>query len=171
MTQITYEPAITALLVVAPYNDFISDGGKLWKFAKETAEGVCGVPNMIKVIEASRAAGLRVFIAPHHRWREGDFTTWKYVAPIQASGGRRQVFADGTWGGQFHPAFKPKPGDIVAQEHWCSSGFNSTDLDQLLQRHGERVGPGIMTDREGSECHNYRTFVLRAQGAARAHLG
>jgi ureidoacrylate peracid hydrolase len=132
----TYEPAITALLVVDPYNDFISDGGKLWKFAKETAEGVRCVPNMIKVLEASRAAGLRIFIAPHRRWREGDHNAWKYLAPIQVRGERLQVFAEGTWGGEFHPAFKPNPGDVVAQEHWCSSGFASTDLDQQLRRHG-----------------------------------
>ena len=28
------------------------------------------------------------------------------------------------------------PGDIVAQEHWCSSGFANTDLDLILKRHG-----------------------------------
>jgi nicotinamidase-related amidase len=27
-------------------------------------------------------------------------------------------------------------GEIVAQEHWCSSGFANTDLDLLLKRHG-----------------------------------
>jgi nicotinamidase-related amidase len=30
----------------------------------------------------------------------------------------------------------PQPGDIVVQEHWCSSGFANTDLDVLLTRHG-----------------------------------
>ena len=30
MEKLTYEKAITALLVIYPYNDFISDGGKLW---------------------------------------------------------------------------------------------------------------------------------------------
>jgi nicotinamidase-related amidase len=25
---------------------------------------------------------------------------------------------------------------MVAQEHWCSSGFANTDLDLLLKRHG-----------------------------------
>ena len=29
-----------------------------------------------------------------------------------------------------------RPGDIVAQEHWCSSGFANTDLDLLLKRQG-----------------------------------
>jgi ureidoacrylate peracid hydrolase len=30
----------------------------------------------------------------------------------------------------------PHPGDIVAQEHWCSSGIANTDLDLQLKRHG-----------------------------------
>ena len=136
MSEISYDPAITGLLVVDPYNDFISEGGKLWKLAKETAEGVNCVPNMIKVLEASRAAGIRAFIAPHHRWHEGDYKGWKLIAPIQARAEKGQAFAADTWGGEFHPAFKPKPGDIVAQEHWCSSGFASTDLEQQLRRHG-----------------------------------
>ena len=30
MAKLTYDKAITALLVIDPYNDFISEGGKLW---------------------------------------------------------------------------------------------------------------------------------------------
>ena len=30
MATIAYENAITALLVVDPYDDFISEGGKIW---------------------------------------------------------------------------------------------------------------------------------------------
>jgi nicotinamidase-related amidase len=30
----------------------------------------------------------------------------------------------------------PAPGEIVASEHWCSSGFANTDLDLQLKRHG-----------------------------------
>jgi len=32
--------------------------------------------------------------------------------------------------------FAPNPGEIVAQEHWCSSGFANTDLDLQLKKHG-----------------------------------
>ncbi len=41
----------------------------------------------------------------------------------------------------------PQPGDIVAQEHWCSSGFANTDLDLLLKRHGIRqlIVVGLIT--------------------------
>jgi nicotinamidase-related amidase len=34
------------------------------------------------------------------------------------------------------PTSRPQPGDIVAQEHWCSGGFANTDLDLLLKKHG-----------------------------------
>jgi nicotinamidase-related amidase len=40
-----------------------------------------------------------------------------------------EPFEYGTWGGEFRAEFAPQPGDIVAQEHWCSSGFANTDLD------------------------------------------
>nr|WP_068176912.1 isochorismatase family protein [Mycobacterium sp. UM_CSW] len=39
---------------------------------------------------------------------------------------------------RLHRGFEPQPGDIVAQERWCSSGFDNTDLDVLLRRHGIR---------------------------------
>jgi nicotinamidase-related amidase len=49
-----------------------------------------------------------------------------------------KTFEDGTWGGEICNGFEPQPGDIVAQEHWCSSGFANTDLDLLLKKHGIR---------------------------------
>jgi ureidoacrylate peracid hydrolase len=42
----------------------------------------------------------------------------------------------GTWGGEIRPEFEPKPGEIVATEHWCSSGFANTDLDLQLKKQG-----------------------------------
>jgi Isochorismatase family len=36
----------------------------------------------------------------------------------------------------FTRIFNLYPNEIVAQEHWCSSGFANTDLDLLLKRHG-----------------------------------
>ena len=72
----------------------------------------------------------------HHRYRPGDYETWKYIAPIQKAAWSRKTFEYGTWGGEFRPEFAPQPGDIVAQEHWCSSGFANTDLDLQLKRHG-----------------------------------
>ena len=93
-------------------------------------------PTWPQVLDAARSAGIRVFYALHHRYRPGDYETWKYVAPIQRAAWQRRTFEFGTWGGQLRPEFEPREGDIVAQEHWCSSGFANTDLDLLLKKHG-----------------------------------
>jgi ureidoacrylate peracid hydrolase len=136
MSGLTYEKELVALLVVDPYNDFISEGGKVWGRVKEVAEGVNCVPNMRRLLQTSRTLGLRIFFVPHHRWRDGDYATWKNLAPVQERANNRKTFQYGTWGGEFHPDFQPLPNEIVAQEHWCSSGFANTDLDLLLKRHG-----------------------------------
>jgi hypothetical protein len=36
--SLTYNQEITALLVIDPYNDFISEGGKIWDRIKGVAE-------------------------------------------------------------------------------------------------------------------------------------
>jgi ureidoacrylate peracid hydrolase len=134
--EVTYEKDITALLVIDPYNDFISEGGKIWGRIRVVAEANGCVPNMLQVLNAARKAKLRVFYAMHHRYRPGDYETWKYVAPVQRAAWRAKTFEYGTWGGEFRPEFKPQPSEIVAQEHWCSSGFANTDLDLQLKKHG-----------------------------------
>lgn len=132
----TYDKSHTGLVVIDPYNDFISEGGKLWDRLKGVAEANECVPHMQKVLDAARRADIRVFYALHHRYRPGDYETWKYIAPIQKAAWSRKSFEDGTWGGEIASGFEPEPGDVVAQEHWCSSGFANTDLDVLLKRHG-----------------------------------
>lgn len=48
MAKVTYEKEITALLVIDPYNDFISEGGKVWGRIKNVAEANPCVPNMLR---------------------------------------------------------------------------------------------------------------------------
>jgi nicotinamidase-related amidase len=61
MTETTYEKEITALLVIDPYNDFISEGGKVWDRLKAVAESNQCVRHMLQVLEAARKTGLLVF--------------------------------------------------------------------------------------------------------------
>ena len=136
MANPTYDKDVTGLLVIDPYNDFISEGGKVWDRLKGVAEANRCVPHMRHVLEAARTAGIRIFYALHHRYRPGDYETWKYIAPIQKAAWSRKTFEYGSWGGEIRSEFQPRPGDIVAQEHWCSSGFANTDLDLQLKKHG-----------------------------------
>jgi len=134
--QATYDKQLTALLVIDPYNDFISEGGKIWSRLKAVAEANSCVPHMLQILNAARKTELRVFYAMHHRYRPGDYETWKYIAPIQKAAWRSKAFENGTWGGEIRSEFAPQAGEIVAQEHWCSSGFANTDLDLQLKKHG-----------------------------------
>lgn len=135
MDRLKYEKEIVALLVIDPYNDFISEGGKVWDRLKGVAEANACVPNMIKVLNAARKSELRVFYALHRRYRPGDYETWKYIAPVQKAAWTHKTFEYGTWGGEIRKEFEPRPTDIVAHEHWGSSGFANTDLDLQLKKH------------------------------------
>ena len=134
----TYEPFATALLIVDPYNDFISEGGKIWPRVKAVAERVGLLDHMRTLAATARAAGIRIFFVPHRRWEAGDWVSWDHATPYQLSGARLEAFAKGTWGGSFHDDFQPKPGDVVVHEHWGSSGFANTDLDLQLKEYGVR---------------------------------
>ena len=136
MAKLVYDKDLTALLVIDPYNDFISEGGKLWDRLKGVAEANKCVPHMLQVLDAVRKAKLRVFYALHRRYRPGDYESWKYIAPIQKAAWSHKTFEYGTWGGEIRPEFEPQPGDMVALEHWGSSGFANTDLDSQLRRYG-----------------------------------
>lgn len=134
MVAPTYPPDRTALLLVDPYNDFLSDGGKVWPRVKEVAEEVSLLDNLRTILAAVRGAGIQVFIVPHRRWEPGDYEGWVHPTPYQVESGRKQVFARGSWGGEWHPDFAPQPDDIVVKEHWGSSGFANTDLDFHLKQ-------------------------------------
>jgi nicotinamidase-related amidase len=136
MTDILYPNTETALLIVDPYNDFLSEGGKLYDRIKDVAATVDLFANLRKITTAARAAGIQIFIVPHHRAHEGDYAHWKHMNPTQRVTDKLQTFAAGTWGGEWHPEFGPQEGDVVIKEHWGQSGFANTDLNEQLRQHG-----------------------------------
>jgi len=132
----TVDPATTALLLVDPYNDFLSESGKVWPRVKAIAEEVNLLDHLRGLVAAARKRGIRIYFVPHHRYEPGDYVEWLHATPYQLAGAGREVFAKGSWGGTFHDDFQPQKGDIVVHEHWGSSGFANTDLDQQLKQFG-----------------------------------
>lgn len=174
-----YETERTALLIVDPYNDFMSEGGKLFDAIKETAESVDFFENLRRIIHAVRARGVAVLILPHHRSHEHEFDKWKHVTPFQKAGVPLKAFEVGTWGGEFNEEFGPQKGDVVVKEHWAQSGFANTDLDlQLRQRGIEKIIlVGVIansciesTARFGMEL-GYHVTLVRDGAAAFSHEG
>lgn len=130
----TYHKEKTALLFIDPYNDFLSEGGKIWNRVKEVAQTNDLLNNLRAVVKSVREAGIQVFIVPHKRWETNDYQYWKFPNPTQLGIMERHTFAKGTWGGEWHPDFAPQQGDILIKEHWAQSGFANTDLDMLLKQ-------------------------------------
>lgn len=130
-----YDLSRTGVLLVDPYNDFLSDGGKLWPLLQPVATEVGLLGNLRAAVAAARASGVAVLFVPHRRWEETNYVGWDHPNPNQVGVNQQQIFARGSWGGEFHTDFQPRPGEVVVTEHWAQSGFANTDLDaQLTQR-------------------------------------
>ena len=170
----TYEPANTAILLVDPYNDFLSEGGKLWPRVQAVAEQVHLLDHLRAIVTTARKAGFPIVFVPHHRWQPGDYVSFDNPSPYQLGSAKAQVFAKDSWGGTFHDGLRPEAGDVVALEHWGSSGFANTDLDLQLTQHGIRriVLIGMIantcleaTGRFGMELGYHVTLVTDATAA------
>ena len=174
MSEFHYEPSRTALLLVDPYNDFLSEGGKVWPMVKGVADEVRLLDHLRSIVAGARSAGVKIFFVPHRRWEPGDYESWDHVNPSQRQIQQLQPFAKGSWGGEWHPDFVPQSGDIVIKEHWAQSGFANTDLDFQLKQHGIRkiILVGMVantciesTGRFGMELGYHVTLVKDATAA------
>jgi nicotinamidase-related amidase len=118
----------SALVVIDPFNDFVSRRGKGWPMLREVAGEVQLLPNMRAAIGTARKRGLPVIYAPHGR--ANGRRRVPYPTPnqdlIRLSG-----FFRG-FGGRYHSELAPASGDFVASPHYVSSGFGGTNLNQHL---------------------------------------
>jgi protein-S-isoprenylcysteine O-methyltransferase Ste14 len=88
MVNISYARERTALLFVDPYNDFLSDGGKLWPLVEGVAKQVGLHKNLRSITAAIRKAGIQIFFVPHRRWEPGDYESWDHPNPDQVASGK-----------------------------------------------------------------------------------
>lgn len=179
MSNALYPLNRTAYLLVDPYNDFLSENGKVFPLIKPIADQVGLLDNLRALDRAVRAQNIPVVIVPHHRWEHGDYEGWDHPTPTQCKIMHMHHFARGEWGGEWHPDFAPKDGDIVVQEHWGASGFANTDLDFRLKQKGitHVIIVGLLantcieaTARYASELGYHVTLVRDATAAFRAEM-
>jgi nicotinamidase-related amidase len=157
----------TALIVIDPYNDFVSPVGKAWPLVREVATEVGLVDHMRAAIAGARSNGFPVVYAPHHRYRR-TAPQARFPNPSQYLSRLTHFFADGGYGGRFRSDLAPDNGEFVAAEHHTASGFTGTDLDAHLRSIGAThlVICGLLTNTcvESTVRHavdlSYRVTVL-----------
>jgi len=169
-----YPPERTALLVIDPVNDFLSEGGAAWDLTRGTVTKHDVIGHLAQVIDGARTRGIPVLFAPMAYVRADYIDEQLHRrSGIHRIMFERQMFLAGSWGADFHPDLQPGDGEIVLTPHKGSDVFE-TDLPEHLERFGTThvVIAGLLanlccegTGRHASE-HGYDvTFLRDAIGA------
>ncbi len=126
----------SALLVIDPVNDFLSEGGAAWDLTKSTVKKNDVVGSLRRVIDGAHERGVPVVFAPM-AYTEEDYANEELQrrTAINRIMFERKMFLAGSWGADFHPDLQPGEGDIVLEPHKGTDVFE-TDLPEHLERLG-----------------------------------
>lgn len=135
---VTFPPTRTALLIIDPVNDFLSEGGAAWDLVKNTVRLHDVVGNLKRAIEGARERGIPVLFGPM-AYTEEDYRHHELHrrSGINRIMFERRMFLAGSWGADFHPDLRPRAEEVVLLPHKGIDVFE-TDLPDHLQRMGVR---------------------------------
>ncbi len=170
----TFDAERTALLVIDPVNDFLSEEGAAWELTKSTVTKHDVVGHLRRLIDGVRAEGVPVLYGPMAYTAE-DYADQELHrrTGINRIMFERKMFLAGSWGSDFHPELRPGADEIVLQPHKGTDVFE-TDLPEHLERLGttQLVIAGMTanlcvesTGRHAAERGYDVTFVRDATGA------
>lgn len=133
---VRFPPNRTALLVIDPVNDFLSEGGADWENTKTTVKMNNVVENLKRATDGARERGIPVLFGPM-AFTEEDYAQHELHrrSGINRIMFEKKMFLAGSWGADFHPDLQPREGDVVLLPHKTCDVFE-TDLPEHLRRLG-----------------------------------
>ncbi|UFS72549.1 cysteine hydrolase [Geomonas sp. RF6] len=134
--EISFPYDRTALLVIDPVNDLLSEGGAGWDMTKKTVTMNNVIGHLKGAIEGARRCGIPVIFGPM-AYTEEDYTEGQLHrrSGINRLMYERRMFLAGSWGADFHHDLQPKDSEIVLEPHKGIDVFE-TDLPEHLERLG-----------------------------------
>jgi nicotinamidase-related amidase len=125
----------TALLIVDMQNDFVAGDGHFARSGKDVARIARIIPNVRRIVEAARAAGVLVIFTRQTTLAglASDTPAWVYFKT--RDGKSPDYTIAGSWGAEFIPELDPPPGTVIIEKHRPSS-FLGTALDSTLRARG-----------------------------------
>lgn len=124
----------TALLIVDPQNDFLSERGVVWDLVGEQVRKNRVVEHLVALKRAAERAGLPVFYSPHY-FDAREYAEWRHLNPIDRVMFERRMFDVSGEGARFLPELEPSERTFVLSPHKALSGFWANDVQlQLRQR-------------------------------------
>lgn len=132
----SYVPENTAMLVIDPVNDFLSEGGADWDMAKSTVNKYDVVGHMKQAIQGARQRNIPVLFAPMaYTAQDYENEELHRRSGINRMMFEKKMFLAGSWGADFHPELGPAEGETVLLPHKGVDVFE-TDLPDHLERLG-----------------------------------
>ena len=125
----------TALLIIDPQNDFLSEGGVAWGMVGEGVKNTKVVEHLVELRKAANAAGVPIFYCPHY-YSDNEFATWKHLNPIDKLMFDGKMFRKPGWGSDFHPDLAPDESTFVLSPHKGLSGFWAADITIQFRQRG-----------------------------------
>ncbi len=125
----------TALFVTDPQNDFLSTESPAWGLVGPTVirNKVVEKQKMLKAL--GKELGVPLFYSTH-MYTPQDFENWHSLNGIDKVMFDNHMFAQGTWGHDFHPDLKPDSNTIVMNPHKGLSNFWTGDAVIQLREYG-----------------------------------
>jgi nicotinamidase-related amidase len=125
----------TAMFVTDPQNDFLSEGSPAWALVGPgvTAHNVVKKEKALKSL--AKDVGIPVFYSTHI-YTPQDFANWKSLNGIDKIMFDLKMFAEDSWGHDYHPELKPDDNTVVMNPHKGLSNFWSGDAAIQLRQYG-----------------------------------
>ena len=127
--------AKTAMFVTDPQNDFLSEKSPAWGLVGPTVIKHKVVEKEKTLKTLAKKLGIPVFYSTH-MYTPKDFENWKSLNGIDKVMFENKMFAQGTWGHDYHPELKPDSNTIVMNPHKGLSNFWTGDAALQLRQYG-----------------------------------
>lgn len=130
------KPRFTALLVIDLQEDFLSSVGYFAKKGYDPSSLRVILPNVVRLIEACRVAGITViYTRQGYRADMADMTAYEKWRRKRSGMDGTDVFLRSGPGFQLIPELNVRPDEIIVDKT-CNGAFTYTDLDHILRAKG-----------------------------------
>lgn len=170
-TSITLDLPRTALVVIDPQIDFMCAEGRCWDVVGESVTEQNLVPNLARLFEAAKQAGITVAVSPHyyfphdHTWKaQGPAEVFQHALGLFDRAGALNLDGFRGSGADFVPELKPYIEDgktIICSPHKLY-GPQANDL--VLQLRKQRVDQVILAGMAANLCVEAHLRDLLEQG-------
>jgi ureidoacrylate peracid hydrolase len=165
------DPKYAALIVVDVQNDFVSPEGSAAKRGEDVSAAVAIVPNLLRLIDEARRAGLTIVYirTTHSEWT--DTASWIYRSS-QKSG--LSTCREGTWGAEFYQGIAPLQSERVVIKHRYSA-FINTDLNTILKARNIQsvlacgVATNVCVETTARDAYMYDYYVTMIDDCSAAY--